>query len=84
MNELLPGVSRVAVLWNPRSVSEATTAGMVRQATEATPSLGLELRYVEVPRIDAFERASPMPQIGTRMPVSVPKPDILRESNAAG
>ena len=30
---------------------------MVKQATEAAQGLGLELRYVEVPGLDAFERA---------------------------
>ena len=57
LKELLPAASRVAVLWNPRAFSEQTTAGMVRQVTEAAPGLGLELRYVEVPGLDAFERA---------------------------
>jgi putative tryptophan/tyrosine transport system substrate-binding protein len=57
LKELLPSASRVAVLWNPRAFSEQTTAGMVRQVKEAAPGLGLELRYVEVPGLDAFERA---------------------------
>ena len=57
LKELLPAASRVTVIWNPRAFSEATTAGMVKQATEAAKGLGLELRYVEVPGLDAFERA---------------------------
>jgi putative ABC transport system substrate-binding protein len=57
LKELLPAASRVAVLWNPRAFGEQTTAGMVRQVTEAARGLGLELRYVEVPGLDAFERA---------------------------
>ena len=57
LKELLPAASRVAVLWNSRAFSEQTTAGMVKQATEAARGLGLELRYVEVPALDAFERA---------------------------
>jgi putative ABC transport system substrate-binding protein len=55
--ELLPAASRVAVIWNPRAFSEATTAGMVKQATEAAKGLGLELRYVDVPGLDDFDRA---------------------------
>jgi putative ABC transport system substrate-binding protein len=36
---------------------EQTIAGMVKQTAEAARGLGLELRYVEVPALDAFERA---------------------------
>jgi putative ABC transport system substrate-binding protein len=57
LKDLLPAASRVAVLWNPRAFSERTTAGMVTQATDAARGLNLELRYVEVPSLDAFERA---------------------------
>jgi putative ABC transport system substrate-binding protein len=56
IKELLPAASRVAVIWNPRAFSEATTAGMVTQAAGAAKGLGLELRYVAVPGLD-FERA---------------------------
>ncbi len=57
LKELLPAASRVTVIWSPRAFSEATTAGMVKQATVAAKGLGLELRYVEAPVLDAFERA---------------------------
>ena len=57
LKELIPAASRVAVLWNPKAFGEQTMAGMVRQTTDAARGLGLELRYVEVPALDAFERA---------------------------
>lgn len=57
LKELLPSASRVAVIWNPKAFSEKTTAGMVRQVEEAAPGLGMKLRYIEVPGLDAFERA---------------------------
>jgi putative ABC transport system substrate-binding protein len=57
LKELLPSASRIAVLWNPNAFSEKTTAGMVRQVEEAAPGLAMKLRYVEVPGLDAFERA---------------------------
>jgi putative tryptophan/tyrosine transport system substrate-binding protein len=57
LKELLPAASRVVVLWNPKAFSEATTAGMTKAATDASKGLGLELRYVEVPGLDSFERA---------------------------
>jgi putative ABC transport system substrate-binding protein len=57
LKELLPALSQVAVLWNPAAFSERTTTGMVNQAAEAAKKLGLQLRYIEVPGLDAFERA---------------------------
>jgi putative ABC transport system substrate-binding protein len=57
LRELLPSASRIAVLWNPNAFSEQTTAGMMRQVEEAAPGLAMKLRYVEVPGLDAFERA---------------------------
>jgi ABC-type uncharacterized transport system substrate-binding protein len=57
LRELLPGASRVAVLWNPKSFSEQTTAGMVGQADHAANALGMQLQYVEVPGLEQFERA---------------------------
>jgi ABC-type uncharacterized transport system substrate-binding protein len=57
LRELLPAASLVAVLWNPRAFSEVTTAVMVTQATGASRSLGFDLRYIEVPGLESFERA---------------------------
>jgi putative tryptophan/tyrosine transport system substrate-binding protein len=56
LKELIPAASRVAVLWNPKAFSEQTTAGMVNQAAEAARGLNFELRYIEVPSLDALER----------------------------
>jgi len=57
LRELLPQASHVAVLWNPKAFGEKTTAGMVDQASQAANALGFELGYVEVPGLEAFERA---------------------------
>jgi len=56
LKELIPAVSRIAVLWNPMAFGEQTIAGMVKQTAQAARDLGLELRYLEVPALDAFER----------------------------
>jgi putative tryptophan/tyrosine transport system substrate-binding protein len=56
LKELIPTVSRIAVLWNPMAFGEQTIAGMVKQTAQAARDLGLELRYLEVPALDAFER----------------------------
>jgi len=57
LKELMPSAARVAVLWNPKAFGEKTTTAMVDQAAEAAKALGFELRYVEVPSREAFERA---------------------------
>ena len=56
LKELIPAASQVAVLWNPNAFSKQTTAGMVEKAAEAARVLGLQLRYVDVPGLDDFER----------------------------
>jgi putative ABC transport system substrate-binding protein len=57
LKELVPAASRIAVLWNPAAFSERTTTDMVNQAAEAVKGLRLQLHYIEVPGLDAFERA---------------------------
>jgi putative ABC transport system substrate-binding protein len=57
LRELLPKASHIAVLWNPKAFGEKTTAGMVDQTAAAAKSLGVEVRYIDVPGLDAFERA---------------------------
>jgi putative ABC transport system substrate-binding protein len=57
LKELIPAASKIAVLWNSTAFSEQTTAGMVKQTADAARGLNLDLRYVEVPALDAFERA---------------------------
>jgi putative ABC transport system substrate-binding protein len=52
LKEVLPGMSRVAVLWHP-----ATEAGQLRVAEAAARSLGLRLWTLKVQRSDDFERA---------------------------
>ncbi len=57
LKQLMPGVSRIAVLWNPAAFGEATTATMVKQAADAAANLGVRLDYVEARSADGFERA---------------------------
>ena len=57
LKELLPTLSQLAVLWNPRAFSEETTAVMVKEMADAAASLGLGLRYVDVPGLEHFEPA---------------------------
>jgi putative ABC transport system substrate-binding protein len=57
LKELMPAASRIAVLWNSHAFSEQTTRDMVQQTEAAARELGCTLRYVEAPRVEAFERA---------------------------
>jgi putative ABC transport system substrate-binding protein len=54
LKDLLPTVSRVAVLWNPANPSGALT---VRAAEVAAQALGVQLHLVEARGPEAFDRA---------------------------
>ena len=54
LTQALPGVSRVAVLWQP---GDRPGKDMLRGADVAARSLGLRLHFVAVPRPDDFDRA---------------------------
>ena len=54
LTQALPGVSRVAVLWQP---GDRPGKDMLRGADVAARRLGLRLHFVAVPRPDDFDRA---------------------------
>ena len=55
LKEVVPSVSRVAVLWNP--VASSSSALRMRETEAAAPSLGIKLQPVEVREANDFERA---------------------------
>jgi ABC-type uncharacterized transport system substrate-binding protein len=57
LKELLPAVSKIAVLWHPGAFSEQTTSGMLKQVTDMAGGLGLRLQLIEVRSSEEFERA---------------------------
>jgi putative ABC transport system substrate-binding protein len=57
LKELMPNLSRVAVIWNKKAFGERTTADMVDQSAQAAKALGMQPQYVEVPALEQFERA---------------------------
>jgi len=57
LKQVLPKVSRVAVLLHPGAFSEHTTADMLKEATDAAASLGMQLQLVEVRNPDEMENA---------------------------
>jgi putative ABC transport system substrate-binding protein len=54
LKDVLPTVSRVAVLWNPANPAHAL---QVPEADVAAQALGVQLHFVEARGADAFDRA---------------------------
>src|SRR5262245_10820461 len=46
LREIVPGLSRVAVLWHPGAYGERTMAGMVKEIESAAQTLGTKLQFV--------------------------------------
>ena len=46
LREVVPQLSRVAVLWHPRAYSDRTNAGMLKEIERAAQTLGMQLQLV--------------------------------------
>jgi len=46
LREIIPRLSRVAVLWHPRAYGERTMAGMLKEIESAAQTLGTKLQFV--------------------------------------
>jgi ABC-type uncharacterized transport system substrate-binding protein len=57
LKQLLPRLSRVAVLWQPGAFGERTTADMLKETKDAAAALGLQLQFVEAQSPNDLERA---------------------------
>jgi putative ABC transport system substrate-binding protein len=57
LKELIPAITRVAVIWNSKAFGEKTTADMVDQTNDAAKGFGITLQYIEVRSLEAFEPA---------------------------
>src|SRR5207237_626114 len=57
LKELVPGLSRVAVLWHPHAYGERTMAGMVKEIEGAAQTLGTKLQFVPAAGPDDLELA---------------------------
>jgi putative tryptophan/tyrosine transport system substrate-binding protein len=55
--QVVPGVSRVAVLWQPGGLGERTEKDMLTGAEVAARALGVRLQFVEVRGPEDFDRA---------------------------
>jgi putative tryptophan/tyrosine transport system substrate-binding protein len=57
LKEVLPNLSRIAVLWQPGAYAERTTSEMVKATESVARTLGVQLRLIEVHDVDQFDRA---------------------------
>jgi len=57
LNQAVPRVNRVAVLWPPRALGERTEKNMLTGADEAARALGVQLQFVEARRPADLDRA---------------------------
>ncbi|MBI3824612.1 MAG: ABC transporter substrate-binding protein [Candidatus Rokubacteria bacterium] len=57
LREVVPGLTRVGVLWNPDVFGERTIRNMLQQTEVAGRTLGVQVQFVEARRPDDFERA---------------------------
>jgi putative ABC transport system substrate-binding protein len=57
LKQAVPGVSRVAVLWQPGAFGERTERDMLKGAEVAARALGLRLQFVEAQGPEDFDRA---------------------------
>jgi putative ABC transport system substrate-binding protein len=57
LKQAVPGVSRVAVLWQPGGHGERTAKDMLKEADVAARALGVRLQFVEAGGPEDFDRA---------------------------
>jgi putative ABC transport system substrate-binding protein len=57
LKQVVPGVTRVAVLWQPGAVPERTEKDMLKEAEVAARALGVRLQFVEARGPADFDRA---------------------------
>jgi putative ABC transport system substrate-binding protein len=57
LKQAVPGVSRVAVLWDPGAFPERTTKDMRKQVEGVARALGVRLQFIEARGPDDFDRA---------------------------
>jgi putative tryptophan/tyrosine transport system substrate-binding protein len=57
LKQTIPGVSRVAVLWNPGGLGESTEKDVLKRAEGAARALGVRLQFVEARGPADFDRA---------------------------
>ena len=57
LTQAVPGISRVAVLWQPGAPGERTDKDMLKEAEAAVRAMGVRPQFVEVRGPADFDRA---------------------------
>jgi ABC-type uncharacterized transport system substrate-binding protein len=57
LKEIVPGLSRLDVLWHPHAYSDHTMAGMVKETERAAQSLGIKLQFFPAASADGITGA---------------------------
>jgi putative tryptophan/tyrosine transport system substrate-binding protein len=57
LKQTVPGISRVAVFWHPRTLGDRTEKDMLKGADVAARALGIRLQFIQARRPADFERA---------------------------
>ncbi len=82
LKELLPTMSRVAVLWHPGAFSEQTTTAMMKDLADAAEGIRVQLQAVEARSRDEFEHAfSEMVKGHADAMLELPSPMFFVEKN---
>lgn len=80
LKQLLPRLSRVAVLWHSTAFSERTTTDMLKETRNAGANLGVQLEFVDVRSPDELERAfSTIVRGGAEALLPLPSPLLFNE-----
>ena len=80
LKQLLPGVSRVAVLWHSIAFSDRTNADMLSETRNAAANLNIQLEFVDVRSPDDLERAfSTIAGKGAEAVLPLPSPLLFNE-----
>ncbi len=79
LKELVPRLSRVAVLWHPRAYGERTMAGMLKEIDSAAQSLGTKIQLASAADpVRAWRRFRGDHQRAIRWPYPVSQPDVVQ------
>ena len=80
LREVVPGLSRVAVLWHPNAYSERTMAGILNEIEVAARTLGLQLQLVPAVGPDDFVSAfAAMAREEAQAVIVMPSPMLFTE-----
>jgi putative ABC transport system substrate-binding protein len=84
LKQAVPGVSRVAVLWQPGSVGERTDKEMLKEAEVAARALGVRPQFVEARGPADFDRAFSDMTKARACSDCVVNPHVLQRANTPG